>query len=203
LDDYSFIAPVYDIVLFPFLWNIRHQVLKIAIQLKPERIIDLCCGTGSQLRLLKRNGFHVVGIDLSESMLKVAKRGVNAPDCFLRDATATDFESETFDLAMITFSLHETGWQNAHVILDEIQRILKPGGHVIIVDYALGKGTPKIADGIIGWIEFLAGKNHHRNFIHYKQSGGLDVLLGNKSLFPLFAIYTGYRSIVIKVLKKN
>ncbi|MCF8129692.1 MAG: class I SAM-dependent methyltransferase [Deltaproteobacteria bacterium] len=203
MNEYSFIAPVYDILLFPFLWNIRHRVLKIVTEVKPERIIDLCCGTGSQLRLLKRNGFHVVGIDLSESMLKVAKRGVNAPDCFLRDATATNFESEAFDFAMITFSLHETGWKNAHAILDEVQRILKPGGHVMIVDYALGKGAPKMVDRVIGWIEFLAGKSHHGNFIHYKQSGGLDVLLENKSLSPVFTIYKGYRSIVLKVLKKD
>lgn len=203
MSEYSFIATVYDILLFPFLWNIRHQVLKIVAELKPERIIDVCCGTGSQLRLLKKYGFHGVGIDRSESMLKMAKKGRNAPDCFLRDATATDFKSETFDLAMITFSLHETGWKNAHAILDEVQRILKPGGHVMVVDYALGKGAPKMAERFIGWIEFLAGKSHHRNFIHYKQSGGLDLLLRNKSLSPVFTIYKGYRSIVLKVLKKD
>ena len=202
MSEYSFIAPVYDILLFPFLRNIRCQVLKIVAELKPERIIDVCCGTGSQLRLLKKYGFHGVGIDLSESMLKMAKRGRNAPDCLLRDATATDFESETFDLAMITFALHETGWKNAHAILNEVQRILKPGGHVMIVDYALGKGAPKVVDRVIGWIEFLAGKSHHRNFIRYKQSGGLDLLLENKSLSPVFTIYEGYRSIVLKFLKK-
>ena len=121
----------------------------------------------------------------------------------MRDATATDFESETFDFAMITFSLHETGWKNAHAILDEVQRILKPEGHVMVVDYALGKGAPKMAERFIGWIEFLAGKSHHRNFIQYKQSGGLDLLLENKSLSPVFTIYKGYRSIVLKVLKKG
>jgi ubiquinone/menaquinone biosynthesis C-methylase UbiE len=203
LSEYSFIAPVYDILLFPFLRNIRYQVLKIVTELKPERIIDVCCGTGSQLRLLKKNGFHGVGIDLSESMLKIAKKRGNTPDCLLRDATATDFESETFDFAIITFALHETGWKNAHAILDEVQRILKPGGHVMIVDYALGKGAPRMADCVIGWIEFLAGKSHHRNFICYKQSGGLDVLLENKSLYPVFTAYEGYRSIVLKVLKKD
>ena len=121
----------------------------------------------------------------------------------MRDATATDFESETFDFATITFSLHETGWKNAHAILDEVQRILKPEGHVMVVDYALGKGAPRMAEGFIGWIEFLAGKSHHRNFIQYKQSGGLELLLENKSLSPVFTVYKGYRSIVLKVLKKD
>jgi demethylmenaquinone methyltransferase/2-methoxy-6-polyprenyl-1,4-benzoquinol methylase len=197
------VAPVYDILLFPFLRDIRRRVLEIVTELKPERIIDVCCGTGSQLRLLKRYGFHGVGIDLSESMLKVAKRGKNAPDCFLGDATATGFEDEAFDFALITFALHETGWKNAQAILDEVQRILRPGGHVLIVDYAFGKGAPKMADCIIGWIEFLAGKNHHRNFVHYKRSGGLDALLEKKLFSPDFEIYKGYRSIVLKVLKKN
>ena len=203
MNEYFFIAPVYDFLLFPFLRNIRRQALKIVADLKPDRIIDLCCGTGSQLRLLKKNGFHVVGIDLSKSMLKVAKRGVNAPDCFLGDARATDFESDTFNLAMITFSLHETGWENAHAILDEVQRILKTGGHLVVVDYAFEKGASKMAERFIGWIEFLAGKSHHRNFIHYKQSGGLDALLRNKSLSPVFTVYKGYRSIALKVLKKD
>lgn len=200
--DYDFIAPVYDILLFPFLWNIRRRVAKIVTELKPKRIIDLCCGTGSQLRLLKKQGFDVLGIDLSKSMLKIAKRGVNSPDCFWADARATDYESETFDLALITFSLHETGWKNAHAILDEVQRILKPGGNLLVVDYALGRGGPKIAEFFIDWIELFAGKNHHRNFVHYKQSGGLDVLLENKSFSPVLTIYMGYRSIVLKVLKR-
>jgi len=136
-------------------------------------------------------------------MLKVAKRGKNAPDCLLIDVTASGFESETFDLAMITFALHETGWKNAHAILDEVQRILRQGGHLMIVDYALGKGAPKMADRVIDLIELLAGKNHHQNFIRYKQSGGLDVLLGRKLLSPVSEIYEGYRSIVLKVLKKD
>jgi len=203
LREYCFIAPVYDILLYPFLRNIRHQVLKIVTELKPERIIDVCCGTGSQLRLLKKHGFHGIGIDLSESMLRVAKKGGNAPDCLLRDATATDFDSEIFDLAMITFALHETAWGNAHAILNEVNRILRPGGHIMIVDYAFGKGAWKMAERVIGWIEFLAGKSHYQNFISYKQSGGLDVLLGGKLLSPVFEIYRGYRSIVIKLLKKN
>ena len=71
----------------------------------------------------------------------------------------------------------------------------------MIVDYALGKGAPKVADRVIGWIEFLAGKSHHRNFIRYKQSGGLDVLLGKKSFSPVSEICEGYRRIVLKVLK--
>jgi ubiquinone/menaquinone biosynthesis C-methylase UbiE len=203
LNEYSFIAPVYDVLLFPFLRNIRRQALRIVADLKPDRTIDLCCGTGNQLRLLKKYGFHVVGIDLSKSMLKVAKRGVNAPDCILGDARATDFESETFDLVMITFSLHEAGWNNAHAILDEVQRILKPGGHLLVVDYALGKGAPKTAERFIGWIEFLAGKSHHRNFIRYKHSGGLDVLLKNRSFSAVFTDYKGYRSIILKVLRKD
>jgi demethylmenaquinone methyltransferase/2-methoxy-6-polyprenyl-1,4-benzoquinol methylase len=201
LSEYSFVAPVYDILLFPLLRDIRRRVLEIVTELKPERIIDVCCGTGSQLRLLKRYGFHGVGIDLSESMLKVAKRGKNAPDCFLGDATATGFEDEAFDFALITFALHETGWENAQAILDEVQRILRPGGHVMIVDYVFEKGAPKMADCAIRWIEFLAGTNHYRNFIHYKESGGLDALLEKKRFSPGFEIYKGYRSIVLKVLK--
>ncbi|MBW1944552.1 MAG: hypothetical protein JRJ51_17200 [Deltaproteobacteria bacterium] len=73
----------------------------------------------------------------------------------------------------------------------------------MIVDYAFGKGAWKMAERVIGWIEFLAGKSHYQNFISYKQSGGLDVLLGEKLLSPVFEIYKGYRSIVIKLLKKD
>ncbi|MBW1708059.1 MAG: class I SAM-dependent methyltransferase [Deltaproteobacteria bacterium] len=201
--EYSFSAPFYDMVLLPFLGNIRGRVLRIVKELNPERIVDLCCGTGSQLRLLKKHGFHGIGIDLSESMLKVAKRGVNAPDCLLRNATATGFKSGTFDLAMITFALHETGWENAHAILDECQRILRPGGHLLIVDYASGKGAPKMADRVVGLIEFLAGKDHYGNFIRYKQSGGLDALFKGRDLSVVSETYAGYRSIVVKVLRKG
>ena len=65
MSDYRIIAPFYDWVLYPFMRGIRQDVLGMVKEINPERIIDICCGTGDQLRLLKQHGFDAFGIDMS------------------------------------------------------------------------------------------------------------------------------------------
>jgi SAM-dependent methyltransferase len=78
---------------------------------------------------------------------------------------------------MISFALHECGWSVAVGMLNEIYGVLKPGGHLLIVDYAdlnQIRGHVRFA---INTIEFLAGRRHYRNFRHYLHNGGLPALI--------------------------
>lgn len=203
MSDYSTFAPFYDLLLKPFLGDIRQEILKTVNRLKPRTILDVCCGTGDQLKLLKKNAYDVVGIDLSASMLKVAKKGTSGIRCENQDATQMTFPENHFDLAMITLALHETEWDQAKKILGEMHRVIKPGGHALIVDYAMGEKTGFFVSKLIYFIEFIAGKRHFDNYIFYNKSGGLENLVDPTLYELIWEKPKGLHSLVIKVLQKK
>ena len=69
--DYDFIAKIYDPVLYIVLKPIRIAVKNVLLKYREKSIIDLCCGTGNQLKLLSKNGFkNLHCLDISNSMLE-------------------------------------------------------------------------------------------------------------------------------------
>ena len=202
MNEYSLFAPLYDWILYPFMRGIRRDVLGTVQRLKPKRILDVCCGTGDQLRLLQQEGIEALGIDLSKAMLKVAGGGKTPVKCLAQDATAMAFQDQSFDLAMVSFALHETEWESAGRILQEIHRILKPTGMLLIVDYALADSAGAVAQTVIHGIEFMAGRRHFSNFRAFRRKGGLQRLVDPERFMPIQARYHGYRSVVVDLLQK-
>jgi len=69
-EDYNFSAYIYDPMLYLVLRPIRKVVLNELMEHKDKAILDLCCGTGNQLKFLSKNGFsNLHCLDLSEAML--------------------------------------------------------------------------------------------------------------------------------------
>lgn len=50
MTDYRLTASFYDFILYPVLHPIRKKEVEVAKRLKPASIIDICCGTGDQLK---------------------------------------------------------------------------------------------------------------------------------------------------------
>ena len=83
-------------------------------------------------------GFSVVGIDLSHDMLKYARKKVkpNLDVKFIQgDAVKIGFPDDTFDASSISLGLHDMPEEIAIKILNEMIRVTKKGGQVIIADY--------------------------------------------------------------------
>ena len=202
MNDYTFIAPLYDALLHPFVASIRREVLKTVLRLRPQMVLDVACGTGDQLRLLTRNRINAVGVDLSEAMLRICRKANPATDCLLQDATAMAFQDGRFSLVMISFALHETGWETAAAILDEIHRVLQPSGHLLVVDYSDFRQTPFYTRQTIRMIEFMAGRRHFRNFRTYRRKGGLDALIKEDRFRSVTSTRRASHSIVLKVFQR-
>lgn len=180
MDEYKSTASFYDSLLYLALNKIRKKVLKTAQLLETKRIIDLCCGTGNQLKMLQKNGFQqLTGVDISEAMLKIAAQGTEPAPCMLQDATHTELETGSFDLAIISFALHEKPIPTAKKILAEAIRLIEKDGYLIVVDYNIDKKRTWLGKWGINWVEYLAGVEHYRNFKQYIQAGGLFHLMGN------------------------
>ena len=137
-------APFYDVVTL-LAWRIREKVFSFASPEKGAKILDVCTGTGKQAFAFGRRGFDVVGLDLSEKMLRIARRGNRHENVrfAIGDAEHLPFKENHFDVSCISFGLHEMPCFIRKKVIREITRITKPHGKIIIIDWALPNGKIK------------------------------------------------------------
>ena len=176
--EYDFAAKLYDPLLHIFLNPIRKAVVEELTEYKDSLIIDLCCGTGNQLKILEKNEFKSLHcLDLSDPMLQVAKKDASNIEIYKADATRTPFDDDTFDVGIISFAVHEKDRIIQDKLLNEAHRIIKGDGVLLIVDFDFDDQTAKIAKFFINTIEKIAGGEHYRNFLNYKLNSGLNGLI--------------------------
>jgi trans-aconitate methyltransferase len=109
-----------------FVSDLAGQVLEWLAPQAGERILDLGCGDGVLTAELARRGISVLGIDISDSLLKAAAdRGVETRHM---DGQTLPFEGE-FDAVFSNAALH---WMNdARAVIDGVFRALRPGGRFV------------------------------------------------------------------------
>ncbi len=96
-----------------------------------ETAIDLGCGTGSYTYWLNDMGLSVVGVDLSHTMLEVARRKGEQGVTFVQaDLSCLPFADNTFDLAICNAVLEFT--DDPASVLREGLRVVKPGGRLVV-----------------------------------------------------------------------
>ncbi len=101
-------ARVYDAVAL-FVAPLRPRAVTFAEVPAGARVLDVATGTGSQALAFARRGYEVVGVDLVDEMLAVARRKRDAERVRFEqmDATELAFPAAAFDLVTISFGLHE------------------------------------------------------------------------------------------------
>ena len=130
-------APVYDIVEI-FARHIREKVVSDSDLSPGARVLDMACGTGSQSIAFAKYGFSVVSVDLSPDMLARAKKKIRKgyDVTFLcQDASSIPYADSHFDLATVSFGLHDMPEGIGVAVLREMRRVTKPDGKIVIVDY--------------------------------------------------------------------
>src|SRR3990170_8246133 len=137
---FDILAPFYDIVTMPFS-RIRDKVVNFTDAKNGSKILDMATGTGKQAFAFAKKGYDVIGIDLSEAMLKVANKKNRYGNVKFQvgDATNLLFEDESFDISCMSFALHDMPLTIREKALKEMVRVTKRKGTVVIVDYALPK----------------------------------------------------------------
>lgn len=91
------------------------------------RILDAGCGPGSDAAVFAERGLDVVGVDVTRSFLRDARRGVDGAFC-RSDLRALPFEDAAFDGVWCCAALHHLPRADAPAALAEFQRVLAPGG---------------------------------------------------------------------------
>ena len=137
---FRFLAPFYDIISYP-LHGIRGKVVDFADARHGSKILDISTGTGKQAFAFAKRGYNVVGIDLSEAMLKIAKKKNKYKNVKFRvaDATSLPFANNSFDVSCVSFALHDMPLTIREKAVREMARVTKPKGIMLVVDYDLPK----------------------------------------------------------------
>ncbi|MCQ2335424.1 MAG: bifunctional demethylmenaquinone methyltransferase/2-methoxy-6-polyprenyl-1,4-benzoquinol methylase UbiE [Paludibacteraceae bacterium] len=118
----------------------RHQAIS---RMKPaDKVLDVAVGTGDLAIALVKSGKvgHVTGIDLSTGMMavgaeKVRKLGLEQQITFVEgSALALPYEDNSFDAVTCAYGVRN--FSNTDQGLKEFQRVLKPGGQLIILEFS-------------------------------------------------------------------
>lgn len=156
-----------------------HYIIKyLAIRkldLKPRSmILDLCCGTGDFTQIISKfyPRVKVIGLDISDEMLKLAKTK-NPIGVFMKgDCTNLPFENAEFDYVTMGFGLRNI--EDRKKTLSEIYRVLDNGGKFLQLDFGKHNFISRIFDFIVPLFAKITGANEN----HYKY------LINSKNEFP-------------------
>ncbi|MFM7666767.1 MAG: bifunctional demethylmenaquinone methyltransferase/2-methoxy-6-polyprenyl-1,4-benzoquinol methylase UbiE [Bacteroidota bacterium] len=121
------------------LW--RKRAIRELKASKPKKILDIATGTGDfALEALKINPHNVIGVDISEGMLKVGMEKMKTKQVDhiislrLGDSENLPFEQNTFDAITVGFGVRN--FENLNKGLSEMLRVLKPGGKAVVLEFS-------------------------------------------------------------------
>jgi 2-polyprenyl-3-methyl-5-hydroxy-6-metoxy-1,4-benzoquinol methylase len=98
----------------------------------PATVLDVGCGTGHVARYLCKNGYSVIGIDLSRGMLAIAKARAPAAELLLLDLRKMSGLRREFDAILSIFSLNHVDDVAFSQALADIHAALRRGGWLFL-----------------------------------------------------------------------
>jgi len=145
------IAPRYDLLNHLLSANIdkswRKKVRKELENIHPEIILDVATGTGDlAIELAKLPVKKIIGIDIAAEMLevgrvKVKNKGLDQLiELQVGDSEHIHFDDNHFDAVSVAFGVRN--YENLSKGLKEMQRVLKPGGKVVILEFSKPAAFP-------------------------------------------------------------
>jgi ubiquinone/menaquinone biosynthesis C-methylase UbiE len=106
------------------------------LKIAPEMtVLDMCCGGGQATEILVQYSQHVTGLDASPFAIARARQNVPQAEYVVAFAETMPFPDNQFDLVLTSTALHEMQPEQLRQILQEVQRVLKPGGCFCAIDF--------------------------------------------------------------------
>jgi len=155
-EGYDLYASSYDESLLHLNSFEKGSLEKLLGNLKGKRVLDIGCGTGRIIQMLKEKGAEIVALDISEEMINVVRRKFPDVECVVGDSDKMPFEDESFDLVLGLFWIVHLG--DLRVSFDEVYRVLKKGGRFILSNVNQKK-APKLKSKDGG--EFVIESYYH------------------------------------------
>lgn len=129
-EGYDLYASLYDESLLRLNSFEKGSLEKLLGNLKGKRVLDIGCGTGRIIQMLREKGAEIVALDISEEMVNTVRRKFPDLECVVGDSDELPFKDESFDLVLGLFWIVHLG--NLRASFDEVYRVLKKGGRFIL-----------------------------------------------------------------------
>jgi ubiquinone/menaquinone biosynthesis C-methylase UbiE len=147
---YRWLTPAYDFLLRMVL---RDEVFKrqlvVQAQIGPsQQVLDLGCGTGTLTVMVKQihPGSDVTGLDADRAALAIAKRKAAKAGVEIGLDQGMSYKlpypDASFDRALSSLFFHHLKRQDKQRTLEEVHRILKPGGELHVADFGKPHNRP-------------------------------------------------------------
>jgi SAM-dependent methyltransferase len=125
--NYDKIAPTYEARYAPGLYDEARQTLRaFIIAEKPDRVLEVGCGTGYWLEALRDLVSSICGLDYSSEMLRKARDKDLSGNLVRATAEALPFCDRTFDVIFCVNAIHH--FERVDQFIVEARRLLRPGG---------------------------------------------------------------------------
>jgi len=212
---FATIADRYDLITIVLSYgrdrSWKRRLVRMATIRERPSVLDLATGTGDIAYLLHDTGARVVGLDVTFRMIELArgKRPAGArPAFFVGDMASLPFPARSFDVVTTGYGLRNV--PDLAVALDEIARVLKPGGQLLSLDFdrpsnpvvrAAYLAYLRVVGGVLGWILHRDADTYRyipasietypgaRGVVRLMREHGFEQALHHKVLGGLMAIH--------------
>jgi demethylmenaquinone methyltransferase/2-methoxy-6-polyprenyl-1,4-benzoquinol methylase len=163
---FATIADRYDLITVALSYGRDRQwkrrVIDLAAPSPGMRAADLATGTGDLAFALAARGADVVGLDVTPRMIELARNKTTtapAPEFLVGDMVALPFAAGAFDLVTTGYGIRNV--PDLQGAIDEMFRVLKPGGQALSLDFnrpsnalvrAVYLSYLTVVGGAVGWI---------------------------------------------------
>lgn len=119
----------------------RKKAIKQLRSIDPKLVLDVATGTGDMAILSCKilNAEKITGIDISEGMLEIGKKKIEKlglqqqVELLKGDSETILFNNNSFDAVTVAFGVRN--FQDLELGLNEIKRVLKPGGKLVVLEF--------------------------------------------------------------------
>lgn len=167
-------------------------------------VLDVGSGTGRFAFQLSDKCRIIDGIDLSRRNIDLANSRLlknSLPGVSFHHADVQDYlkdKNKHYDFAVISYVLHEMDESERKVVLSKLS---DSADRMIIVDYLYPR--PRVFWSILNEaVEFMAGRDHYRNFRSFVKNGGIAGLVGSTGLQVVDEIKNNPATSHVVLLKK-
>ena len=154
--EYDFIN---NLITFGFHKKWKKEIVEISKKIKPKKILDLATGTADiAIELSTIENCKIIAVDPSSKMLKIGERKIQKyntkSNIFLEEGNAENlkYSDGTFDIVTIGYGVRN--FTNLNNSLNEIYRVLKKDGLLIILETSLPT-NPLMSFFIISTLNFM------------------------------------------------
>ncbi len=112
--------------------TIKHLSPLVKLLPRNARILDLGCGAGIPATKILAQHYQVVGVDISERQIRLARKNVPRAKFIKADMLEIDFPNNSFDAIVSLYAIIHVPRKYHRKLLEKIWKMLKPGGYLLV-----------------------------------------------------------------------